>query len=138
MEQMAIVKRVFPTGVAEVALMRQTECGLSCKSCEGCPQKPPQEILALADNAADVAVGDVVTVRPNTGGAMGAAVLICLLPCIGLILGYMLGALAGGAQGLCVLAAFVGLVIGFVPAVLVNRAADRAKRPEFSIVLPGR
>lgn len=138
MEQTAIVKRVFPSGVAEVSLLRRTECGLNCKSCEGCPQRPKEELLALADNAAGVQIGDVVTVRPNTGGTVGAAVLVCLLPCIGLVLGYGLGEGLDLSQGLCILTAFAGLVAGFLPAVLVNRAVARANKPEFSIVSLGR
>ena len=49
MSQNAIVKKVVHPGVVEVSLMRQMECGLSCSSCEGCPQRPKEEILALAD-----------------------------------------------------------------------------------------
>ena len=48
MSQNAIVKKVVHPGVVEVSLMRQMECGLSCSSCEGCPQRPKEEILALA------------------------------------------------------------------------------------------
>ena len=134
MDQTAIVKRILPSGRAEVSRMRQMECGLSCKSCEGCPQKPNEELLALADNAIGAEVGAVVTVRPNTGGTIGAAALVYLLPCLGLIIGYLLADWAVGTQGLCVLAAFIGLAIGFVPAVIVNRAATRRDAPEFTIV----
>ena len=134
MVQTAIVKRILPSGQAEVSLMRQMECGLSCESCEGCPQKPNEELVALADNAIGAKVGALVTVRPNTGGTIGAAVLVYLLPCLGLIIGYLLADWAAGTQGLCVLAAFIGLAIGFVPAVIVNRAATRRDAPEFTIV----
>ena len=48
MSQNAIVKKVVHPGVVEVSLMRQMECGLSCSSCEGCPQRRKEEILALA------------------------------------------------------------------------------------------
>ena len=48
MSQNAIVKKVVHPGVVEVSLMRQMECSLSCSSCEGCPQRPKEEILALA------------------------------------------------------------------------------------------
>ena len=50
MSQNAIVKKVVHPGVVEVSLMRQMECGLSCSSCEGCPQRPKEEILALASD----------------------------------------------------------------------------------------
>lgn len=138
MTQTAVVTRILPSGEAEVSLMRQMECGLSCKSCEGCPQKPTDELLALADNPVGAAVGDVVTVRPNTGGAIGAAALIYLLPCVGLIGGYLLADLFACAQGVCILSAFIGLAVCFVPAAIVNRIATRTNVPEFTIVSLGR
>lgn len=134
MEQKAVVKRILPDGRVEVSLMRQLECGLSCKSCEGCPQKPKDELLATADNALGAGLNDVVTVRPNAGGALGGYVLVFLLPCLFLILGYLLGAAAGFGEGACLLAAFAGLVLGFVPAVLFNRWMSGRKGPEFTIL----
>ena len=47
MSQNAVVKRIVSPGVAEVSLMRQMQCGLNCKSCEGCAQRPTDELLAL-------------------------------------------------------------------------------------------
>lgn len=134
MVQTAIVKRIVSPDVAEVSLMRQLECGLSCKSCEGCPQKPKDEILALADNFVEAKVGDVVEVESNSGSTIGIAALVYLVPCIGLVLGYLLGARLGLGEGLCVLMAFVGLFGGFVPALLLNRAIIKRDKPEFTIL----
>jgi len=134
MIQTAIVKRILPSGAAEISLMRQLECGLSCKSCEGCPQKPKDEILALAENAAGAGPGDVVEVQSNSGNAIGIAALVYLVPCIFLVLGYLLGAYLGFEEGLCVLMAFLGLFVGFAPAVLLNRAIVRGGKPEFTIL----
>ena len=48
MNQSAIVKKEVRSGVVEVSLLRQVECGLSCGGdCAGCMQKPQGEILAL-------------------------------------------------------------------------------------------
>lgn len=138
MFQTAIVKRILPSGLAEVSLLRQMECGLGCENCEGCPQKPKDELLALADNAVGAAVGDVVTVRPDGCGAAGAAMLIFLLPCLGLAAGYLVAHWAALAQGACIGSAFAGLAVGFVPALLVNRAAARKNSAEFTIVALGR
>ena len=134
MIQTAVVKRILSSGVAQVSLMRQLECGLSCKSCEGCPQKPTDEILAQADNAVNAKVGDVVEVESNSGSAIGIAALVYLVPCIFLVLGYLLGAWLGLSEGLCVLLAFLGLVVGFVPALLLNWAIARRDKPEFTIL----
>lgn len=134
MIQTAVVKRILSPGLAEISLMRQLECGLNCKSCEGCPQKPTDEILAVADNAGNVKAGDVVEVESNSGSAIGIAALVYLVPCIFLILGYLLGARLGLSEGLCVLLAFVGLAVGFVPALLLNRAIAQRGKPEFTIL----
>lgn len=135
MVQTAIVKRILPSGQAEISLMRQMECGLNCKSCEGCPQRPKDDLRAFADNPVGAVAGDVVTVRPN---GSGAAVLVWLLPCAGLFLGYAVTRLLGSSEGLCIASAFAGLVVGFLPAVLVNRAAAEQNQPEFTIVSLGR
>ena len=134
MVQTAIVKRIVSAEVAEVSLMRQLECGLSCKSCEGCPQKPKDEILALADNTVGAPVGAVVEVESNSGSAIGIAALVYLVPILGLILGYLLGSLLAFGEGLCVLCAFGGLFGGFVPALLLNRAIAKRDKPGFTIL----
>ena len=134
MIQTAVVKRIISPNIAEVSLMRQLECGLSCKSCEGCPQKPRDEIMAMAENAVDARVGDVVEVESNSGNAIGIAALVYLVPCIFLVLGYLLGAWIGLGEGACVLLAFLGLFVGFVPALLLNRAIAKRNKPEFTIL----
>lgn len=134
MIQTAVVKRIISPNIAEVSLMRQLECGLSCKSCEGCPQKPRDEIMAMAENAVEARVGDVVEVESNSGNAIGIAALVYLVPCIFLVLGYLLGAWIGLGEGACVLLAFLGLFVGFVPALLLNRAIVKRNKPEFTIL----
>ena len=134
MVQNAIVKRVVSPGVVEVSLMRQLECGLSCKSCEGCPQKPKEEILALAVNEVGALPGNIVEVDSNVGGGISLAVLVYLLPCITLVLGYLVGDWLGLSEMVCVGTAFIGLFLGFVPALLLDRAFLRRKKPEFTIL----
>lgn len=134
MVQTAIVKRIVSADVAEISLMRQLECGLSCKSCEGCPQKPKDEIFALADNTVGAAVGSVVEVESNSGNAIGIAALVYLVPIIGLILGYLAGSLLALSEGLCVLCSFGGLLVGAAPALLLDRALGKRAKPEFTIL----
>ena len=136
MVQNAIVKQLVGEGMAQVSLLRQMECGLHCDgACAGCSQKPPQEILALAANPIGAKPGDFVEVEPSVGHGIGLSVIVFLLPCVGLGAGYALGqsllelgdvaALGTGA---------LGLALGFLPALWLNRSMTRSQKPEFSIL----
>ena len=112
MSQNAIVKKVVHPGVVEVSLMRQMECGLSCSSCEGCPQRPKEEILALAsDPQGGAKPGDWVEVEPASGSAIGFALLVFFLPCVFLLGGYLIGRLLGLGDGGSIGMAAAGLVL---------------------------
>ena len=132
MVQNAIVKKLVSDGVAEVSLLRQMECGLPCA---GCGQKPKEEILALASNPVGARQGDVVEVTPADGRNISTSVIVFLLPCVGLGAGYVLGQSLLGLGDMAAMAtAAAGLVVGFLPAVLLNRAMTRSKKPEFQIL----
>lgn len=136
MVQNAIVKKIVRDGVAEVSLLRQMECGLHCDgACAGCTAKPPQEILALASNPIGARPGDVVEVEPTVGHNIGTSVVVFLLPCVGLGVGYVLGQALLGLGDLAAMGtAVLGLAAGFVPAYLLNRSMTRSAAPEFSIL----
>lgn len=136
MIQNAIVKEVVKEGVVRVSLLRQMECGLHCDgACEGCVQKPKEEILALAADSLGAKPGDFVEVEPYIGGNISISVIVFLLPCIGLALGYVLGqVLLGLGEVAALLTALVGLIVGFVPAFLLNRAISQSVNPEFRVL----
>lgn len=136
MVQNAIVKRVIDEGVVEVNLLRQTECGLHCDgACESCGQKPPQDIVATASNTIGAKPGDFVEVEPTVGHNIGTSVVVFLMPCIGLAAGYLVGQMALSLSEAAALGtAALGLVLGFVPAFLLNRSMSRHQAPEFRIL----
>ena len=136
MVQNAIVKKIVREGVAEVSLLRQMECGLHCDgACAGCSAKPPQEILALASNTIGARPGDFVEVEPSGGHNISTSVVVFLLPCVGLGLGYVLGMNVFRMGELAaLLPAVLGLAAGFLPAVWMNRAITRSAAPEFAIL----
>lgn len=135
MSQNAIVKKVVHPGVVEVSLMRQMECGLSCSSCEGCPQRPKEEILALAsDPQGGPSRGTGWRWSPPPAAPSGFALLVFFLPCVFLLGGYLIGRLLGLGDGGSIGMAAAGLVLGFVPAVLINRTITRRKTPEFTVL----
>lgn len=136
MIQNAVVKRIVREGVVEVSLLRQMECGLHCDgACEGCGQKPKEEILALANNTIGANPGDFVEIEPSSGHNIGISVIVFLLPCIGLALGYLFGQFFLNLGQVAALAtAFAGLVLGFVPAFLLNRSIQNSTEPEFTLL----
>ena len=133
MVQNAIVKKIIKEGVVEVSLLRQLECGLHCDgACAGCSQKPTEEILALASDKLGAQPGDFVEVEPASGHNISASVVVFLLPCVGLAVGYVLGqSLLNLGEFAALGTAVLGLAAGFMPAVLANRAIQRSGAPEF-------
>ncbi|MCI9555730.1 SoxR reducing system RseC family protein [Oscillospiraceae bacterium 50-16] len=136
MVQNAIVKQLVGEGMAQVSLLRQMECGLHCDgACAGCSQKPPQEILALAANPIGAKPGDFVEVEPSVGHGIGLSVIVFLLPCVGLGAGYALGqALLELGDVAALGTGALGLALGFLPALWLNRSMTRSQKPEFSIL----
>ena len=137
MVQNARVKRVVSDGVVEVSLMRQMECGMHCDSsqCAGCSQKPTEEILALATNAIGAQAGDFVEVEPSSGHNISTSFVVFFLPCIGLVIGYLLGQSLFHLGDFAALGtAALGLVVSFIPAFMLNRSILNSKEPEFRIL----
>ena len=135
MVQSAIVKKQIKEGVVEVSLLRQVECGLSCGgNCAGCMQKPQGELLALASDPIGTKPGERVEVGPSVGHSIGLSVLVFAIPCVFLVLGYLAGMALGLGEGASVGTAAVGLLVGFLPAVWVNRWITRSQKPEFVIL----
>ena len=135
MVQNAVVKKIMGQDVAQVSLLRQMECGLHCDgACAGCTQQPKEEILALASNPIGARPGDIVEVEPSSGHNIGLSVVVFGLPCVGLAAGYVVGQALGLGEGLSLLGAAAGLLVGFLPAVLLNRRITRSQTPEFQIL----
>ena len=136
MNQYALVKKRLKEDVIQISLLRQTECGLkeSCGgNCAGCVQQPQGELLATASDPIGVQPGERVEVEPTTGHSIGLSRVVFALPCVFLGLGYLVGQALGLGEGASVGTAAVGLLVGFLPAVLVNRWITRRAAPEFVV-----
>ena len=124
MIQSAIVKKQVREGVVEVSLLRQVECGLSCGgNCAGCMQKPQGELLALASDPIGTKPGERVEVEPSAGHSIGLSMLVFALPCVFLVLGYVVAGFPGGS-----LPASLGVaLVVMIAAMLVLRSrSDKA------------
>ncbi len=134
MSQNAIVKRNISSGVVEIALMRELECGNGCKNCDICTARPQEDLLANAADSIGVTVGDWVEVELANTTSVTAALLIYLLPCITLLAGYMIGEWLGFSVVASLGCAALGLALGFLPAWLVNRGIQKNSAPEFIVL----
>lgn len=136
MVQNAVVKEIVKDGVVRVSLMRQMECGMHCDgACASCSQKPTEELLALASDVLGTKPGDIVEVEPTGVGNISVSIIVFVLPCIFLALGYIAGqTLLGLGEATALLTALIGLVVGFIPAYLVNRSIRNSKEPEFRVL----
>lgn len=132
MSQNAVIKRVIEQDVVEVSLLRQMDCK-HCDNCNGCTQKPQTELLALASNKIGAGVGDVVEVESVMGSSIGIAVIVYVIPCVFLLLGYFLGQAMGLSEMASVGVGGLGILVGFLPALLLNRYITKREGPEFVI-----
>ncbi|MCC8356747.1 MAG: SoxR reducing system RseC family protein [Oscillospiraceae bacterium] len=128
MTQNGVAPPLLDRGQAEVAVERGTACGGHCGSCEACIYA--NRLLVSADNLVYARPGDRVVLESSTGGIMGAAALIYLVPLVFFFAGYAIAAVSGVAQGGCVVASVAGLLLGGSVAVILGR---RRKQITFRI-----
>ncbi len=113
---------------AVVSVRRESACSGDCHKCAGCGAVT-QTLQVRAGNPIGAAPGDKVYIESSTGVVLWAAVLVYLAPVMGFFAGYFTG-LAVGAVGLMGAA---GFLLGWIPALLYNRAVKK-KPPTYTIV----
>lgn len=127
MTQEAVVIKQMPDDMAEVLVIRASACGGNCASCGGC--KANRELRVPARNRIGAVPGQRVVIETASPRIFGAIVLVYLMPMLGMILGYLLPALSGAGEGLCVLGGFGGFALG----VLLMLAVYRLRRKQSPI-----
>ena len=101
MTQDAVVIKLLPNDMAEVAVTRGTACGGNCGSCESC--KFQKEMRTEARNLIEAKPGQKVVIESKTGDVMSAAMLLYIVPFVLLFIGYAIGAALHLAEGGCIL-----------------------------------
>lgn len=132
MTQDAVVTKLMPNNMAEVAVVRGTACGSNCGSCESCIYQ--NELKTLAKNLISAKPGQKVIIESKSSMVYGAALLVYVLPLVIMIGFYAAAAAAGAAEGLCVAMSFLGLVIGGIIVVLSQRLRKDKNPINFDIV----
>ena len=133
MTQDAVVTKLLPDNMAEVAVARTTACGGNCGSCESCIFQ--SQLKTPARNLVGAKPGQRVIIQSKSSAIYKAALLVYVFPMVLTVLGYVLAYLAGAPAGACVGAAFAGLVLGAAVVVLSQRMKkDKDKEISFDIV----
>ena len=132
MTQDAIVTKLLPGGMAEVAVTRGTACGGNCGNCESCMFQ--SELKVAASNPLGAKPGQKVVIESKSSKIYKATLLVYIFPMLLLVLGYAIAALAGAGEGLSILASFLGLALGGAIIVLSQRKIKKKDRITFKIV----
>ena len=132
MTQDAIVTKLLPNDMAEVAVARTTACGGNCASCESCMFQ--NELKAVARNPIGAQPGQRVVIASKSSKVFGAILLVYVMPLALLVAAYVLAHLAGAGEGLCIAASFLGLLLGAAIIVLSQRLKKDKNAITFEII----
>ena len=132
MTQDAIVVKLLPHDMAEVAVTRSTACGGNCGSCGACIFQ--SELRAVARNRIGARPGQRVVIESRTATVFKAAALVYVMPLVLFFLGYGLAAALGAGEGLCILVSFLALALGAGLMVLTQRRAREKDKISFDII----
>lgn len=132
MTQDAIVRQVFNDGMAEVVVTRSTACGSNCGNCESCIFQ--SELCTRAKNLIGAKPGQRVIIESKSSKIYKATLLVYILPIMLVVAGYLIAALLGAGEGLCVASSFIGLILGAVIIVLSQRYKKNDDNITFDII----
>lgn len=132
MTQEAVVTKLLPHGMAEVAVTRTTACGGNCGSCESCIFQ--SELKANARNPIEARPGQRVLIESRSSKIYGAALLVYILPLLLLLLGFTVATLLKLSEGAAIALSFLGLLIGAAVIVLSQRRKSKEKEITFTII----
>ena len=126
MTQDAVVTKLLPNGMAEVAVTRGTACGGNCGSCESC--RFQKELHTEARNLIQAQPGQKVTIESKSSRIFGAALLVYVMPLLFFLAGYGLAAALGASESVKILVSFAALLVSACVLVLSQRL-NRNKNP---------
>ncbi len=132
MTQDAVVIKLLPKEMAEVAVTRGTACGGNCGSCESCMFQ--SELRVEARNLIQAKPGQKVIISSKSSRIFGAAFLVYIMPLLFFFAGYALAALSGAGEGVRILVSFASLILSAILLVLTQRRTKQEKAITFDII----
>lgn len=132
MTQDAVVIRLLPNDMAEVAVTRGTACGGNCGSCESCMFQT--ELHTEARNLIQAKPGQKVTIESKSSRIFGAAMLVYIMPLLFFLAGYGIAAIFKAGEGIKILVSFASLLVSAAVLVLSQRLNHKQKPITFDII----
>ena len=132
MTQDAVVIKLLPRDMAEVAVTRGTACGGNCGSCESCMFQ--SELRVQARNLIQARPGQKVTIASKSSRIFGAAFLVYVMPLLFFFAGYITASVFGAGEGLKIFVSFASLVLSAIVLVLTQRRGNQDKAITFDII----
>ncbi len=132
MTQEAVVTKLLPDNMAEVAVKRTTACGGNCGSCESCVFENQMKTPAL--NSVRARPGQKVMIESQSAKVFRAAFLVYVLPLVFFLGAYALAAAFRLSEAWCIAASFAGLIIGGAVLVLTQKYRNRSNDITFEII----
>ena len=132
MTQDAVVTKLLPNNMAEVAVARTTACGGNCPSCESCIFQ--SEIKTLARNRIQARPGQKVVIATKSKEIFSAAALVYLMPIVLMLLSYAAASALGATEGIRVLVRFLAVLVSAGILILSQRTQKNKDKISFEIV----
>lgn len=133
MTQIATVEKLLASGLAEIAVPRQSACAHECSECAGCGSTGAV-VHARAQNPVGAQPGQKVVVESSTKKLLGIAGLVYLVPLALFLLGYAIGVAAGLSGGMQYLPAAAGFAAGVALSLIYDRKVRKQGGITFTIV----
>lgn len=132
MTQEAVVTKLLPNGMAEVAVKRTTACGGNCGSCESCVFQ--NELKTPARNSIQASPGQKVLIESQSSRIFKAAFLVYVFPLLLFLAGYLVSAALSLGETAGILCSFTGLIIGGVILVFSQKRIREKDKITFEII----
>lgn len=132
MTQDAIVVKLLPNSMAEVAVTRTTACGGNCGSCESCIFQ--SELKAIAKNSIGARPGQKVVIASSSRTVFSAAILVYIMPILFFLLGYAISSLFGASEGISVLVSFSSLILSAFVLIIIQKKRSVTHPISFEII----
>ena len=132
MTQDAIVVKLLPNSMAEVAVTRTTACGGNCGSCESCIFQ--SELKAIAKNSIGARPGQKVVIASSNRTVFSAAILAYIMPILFFLLGYAISSLFGASEGISVLVSFSFLILSAFVLIIIQKKRSVTHPISFEII----